>query len=115
MAKPVYLAIRLLAISIVFLAFAGAEPAYAFNQDWGGAEDDWSMPTPTSGSAPTVLTCAARARDRQRCRECATVIKADGTESKYPSCVGVAWSAACRCENANTAACRAMGVCDYWP
>jgi hypothetical protein len=116
MRNIVFFAIRILAFGIVVVAMAGSEPVYAFSQDWGGAEDDWSTPTRTGGgSAPTTMTCAAWAKNGQRCRECATVIRADGTESRYPTCVGVTWSASCRCDNAGTASCRGAGVCDYKP
>jgi len=115
MRKHVFLAIRIFAVAIVFMAFAGSEPAYAFTQDWGGLEDDWSMPTPTGGSTPTTLTCVAYAKNGQKCRECATVIRSDGTESQYPSCVGVTWSASCECKNPGTAWCSGRGVCDYKP
>jgi len=113
MRKSMFLVVRVLLLGLVFIALTGSEPAYAFTQDWGGAEDDWSMPTRTGGSAPTTLTCVAWGRNGQRCRECATVVRPDGTESRYPSCVGVAWAASCRCENAGTASCRGAGVCDY--
>lgn len=83
------LGIRILAFGIGLGVLAGSDPAYAFNQDWGGLENDWSKPSYTGGgSAPTTMTCAAWAKNGQKCREGGTVIRADGTESKYPTCVG---------------------------
>lgn len=55
----------------------------------GGAEDDWSMPTYTTGggfNSPTTMECVARADT----------------------------SFACSCRDANTANCVSVGGCKYY-
>lgn len=112
--RACHLAIRVFALGIVFVLITGAQPAYAFSQDWGGAEDDWSMPTTTGSSGPTVTACIARASNNQKCRECAQAYYDNGEPKSYKVCAWWAQSASCACQNANTARCVGVGSCTYY-
>lgn len=111
-------AIRLLALGIAFVFVTGAEPAYAFNQDWGGLEDDWSMPSPYSGGGginpPTTTQCIARASNNQRCKGCADTYYDNGVKKPYQVCAWWAMSYSCSCTGANTANCVSVGACTYY-
>lgn len=124
MQRRVLWAIRLLALGTAFVFVTGAEPAYAFNQDWGGLENDWSMPTPTGYSGggggaglpnpPTVTECIARAANNQKCRGCAQTYYNNGMPKPYQVCAWYSMSYSCSCKGANTANCVSVGSCTYY-
>lgn len=117
MRNDIHRTLWILAIGVLVVITFRAESAYAFNQDWEGLEDDWSMPTTTGGvpSAPTTMTCAAWQKNGQNCRECKDAYRDDGTVKGYKVCAWVASSSACYCNNPGTPNCKGLGVCDYWP
>jgi hypothetical protein len=92
-------------------AFALAPHAQALNQDWGGAEDDWSMPTPTSYSGPTVTACLADGRKHQRCRDCRDKYDNKGQPTGLKVCAFVGESMSCGCTMVPT--CSPYGSCVY--
>ncbi len=87
--------------------------AYALNQDWGGAEDDWSMPTGTSYNGPQATTCIADARKNQRCRDCKEKYSSNGQPTGVKVCAFVAEVASCGCKLNPT--CDPYGSCVYLP
>ena len=118
MHKHYLLVIRLLILGIAFVFVTGAEPAYAFRQDWGGVEDDWSMPTATGGGTPndpTIRFCYANKSDKQKCRGCTDTYYDNGMKKPYQVCGWLEREAACDCKNANTANCENEGACAYFP
>lgn len=105
-------------VGVLFvLLLAIAPDSYAVrHQDWGGAEDDWSMPTATAWSGPTTTACRALGRDQQGCKDCVQQYYDNGEPSKV-ICGFVAQSAYCNCEAGTTLEgqkfCNANGVCTY--
>lgn len=116
---------RLLVLA-VFLACCLASSALACefctpeNMDpgdygWSDGFDDATWMAGTGNNPPTMLTCLARARNDQRCRDCVDAYYDNGTPKGYKICAKVAYSQGCSCDNAGTPNCRAMGVCRYEP
>lgn len=108
-------------IAIVFVAPAALGQTCEYctpeNMDPGdyGWTDGFDDPTWTSGTpnAPTTLTCLARARNGQACRECIEAYNDNGTPKGYKVCAYVSWSSSCSCENGRTPYCKGYGVCRY--
>jgi hypothetical protein len=95
------------------LTLALAPDAWALKQSWGGAEDDWSMPTADSSSAPTVTSCRAYGSKNQRCRACKTQYWDNGEPTGYVVCAYVPEKAACNCNNVDRT-CYQVGTCYYY-
>lgn len=109
-------ALRIYAL-VLLVALFGSFPAFAFNDDWGGIEDDWSTlsnPTPGPSNPPTLSACTARRSQNQGCRVCTQYYNQAGQYMGYFTCAFVTWSAACGCEKALTPECRRTDTtCTY--
>lgn len=88
--------------------------AAALTQDWGGAEDDWSMPTPTQ-SGPFVAACYAKAVNDQGCRSCERQYDDNGRWTGKIVCAAVERKASCECRWKTATDCQAIGECTYYP
>jgi len=82
----------------VLMILGCASSALAFNQDWGGYEDDWSMPTGTEFSGPKATRCTASALEKQRCRDCREQLDDNGQPTGKIVCAYVAENASCGCD-----------------
>jgi hypothetical protein len=108
----VKLTISCLALTLVV---ALAPDAQGRSQDWGGLEDDWSMPTGTNYSGPVAITCKAAGANNQRCRACRKQYLDSGQETGYFVCAFVPINAACSCELSNGGrSCGEKGSCTYY-
>ena len=96
---------------LVVLSFAFAPDALAFAQDWGGLENDWSMPTGTKFEGPRATECVALKSAKQRCRSCEEQKNSSGQPTGKTVCAYVAYNASCNC--AYYPWCDGTGDCKY--
>ena len=97
----------------LFMLFLGiATSADALQQDWGGAEDDWSMPTGTAYNGPKASQCVADSSKNQRCRDCREKYNNAGQPTGIIVCAYVPEYGGCGCDFPSTG-CRTYGSCSY--
>lgn len=100
---------------VLLILVAIAPDAHARSQDWGGLEDDWSMPTGTNYSGPVAVACKAESAKNQRCRACRKQYLDSGQETGYFVCAFVPINAACSCQfSSGGASCGEQGTCTYY-
>jgi hypothetical protein len=96
---------------VVSLTLLAARGTFALTQDWGGAEDDWSMPT-TIYRNPEPMRCTAKGSSGQRCRMCYPQYDDWGYPTGKIVCAAVSVNASCNCEYTNQK-CAGVGTCAY--
>jgi hypothetical protein len=101
-------------ISALLLAFTlvVAPQSHALIQDWGGLENDWSMPTGTKYDGPTAVNCYAQKSQSQACRACAAQYDDRGQPTGLTVCAAVSRNAACSCRISGSS-CTDIGTCSY--
>jgi hypothetical protein len=105
------LAISYLALLVTLLV---APESKGLTQDWGGAEDDWTMPTATGYYGPTVTECYALSTKNQTCRACKPQYDDAGQPTNRIVCAAVSEKGACSCDvGAGSRTCSTVGSCTY--
>ena len=101
--------------TVLFLAmlFVMAPEAQALTNDWGGYENDWSMPTGTSYKGPKATTCMALKNENQACRSCVPQYDDDGQPTGYIVCGFVPTNGNCDC-TIEGRKCEPFGSCYYF-
>ena len=104
-----------IAAGLLLVALLVTPNAHALTQDWGGLENDWSMPTGTRYVGPIATACTAVGSAKQRCRACMDHHNIDGQPTGLKICAYVARSAACDCNlSADQSSCQVIGSCTYF-
>jgi hypothetical protein len=103
----------LLVAACVITLMITVPKAHALTNDWGGGEDDWSMPTGGGSTAPTVTDCSAFSWKKQYCRACRPQYWDNGEPTGYWVCAYVKQKAACQCDN-RSRTCVNVGECYYY-
>lgn len=104
---------RFLAAFLIAGAFMIVPQAHALHNDWGGYEDDWSMPTGGGSTAPTINVCKASSTQNQHCKACRPQYYENGEPTGYWVCAYVKQKAACQCNN-RSRTCENVGECTYY-
>ena len=107
---------RVWAVAFFLACIGGFAPdGLAMTQNWGGLEDDWSMPTGTSFNGPIPTVCYAMGSNKQRCRNCQDHYTIHGQPTGLQICAYVKRNASCDCNlSEDQKNCQPIGSCTYF-